>query len=257
MPRLTPALLVSILLHAGLIALAFVAWPGQRAEILPGAVPVSIVSDIARQAAPAPEPSLEPVEETPLEAEAEAELEAEVETPQPPAEQPASPRTPPREEPRTPQRPAEQPRRPQPREPTPPRREEPSLDLDAIAGGGGRPGQSPDRPRRPAGESGSGDAPAATGQQTAALGRQVIPHWNINCAVAGDLSIRMRLTISSNGRITDGPTLIQPQSGSVWRAAAEAAMRAARAAAPYEVPDGYRTSEVVFRFETAEFCRGR
>ena len=262
MPRLTPAIVLSALFHLGLLALALIAWPKQPVEIQLGAVPVTIVSDVVQQAAPAaeisPEPPLEEVTPEPLPSEAD--------TPEPPAPtpSPAPPRpTPPVKRPpqttptptpdRTPQRP---PQRPSPPTQT---REEPSLDLDAIAGGGGGP-RRPERPSRPPTESGSGQAAVATGPQVAALGRQVTPHWNLTfCSMAGgdNLTIRMRLTISGSGRITEGPVLVQQQSGSVYRAASESALRAARAAEPYDVPDGFRTSEMTFVFLTEQACRGR
>ena len=261
MPRLTPAILVSLVLHAGLLALALImlARREEPPEIRIGSVPVTIVSEIERQAAPTPTPAAEMVEEVTPDAaespEAEAPHPAPDPTPTPPRPQPQRP-TPPRPTPN----PSERPTRPQPRpeRPTPPRRETEALNLDDLTGGGQRQPTRPTRPGAPATESGAGDAPVATGQQVALFGRQVIPHWNLTfCEMAGgdDLTVRMRLTIDARGRITEGPTLVSPQAGSVWRAASESALRAVRAAAPYEVPDGYQSSSVTFRFETADACR--
>lgn len=264
MPRLTPALVASALLHLGLLALAFVAWPREEVEIQLGAVPVTIVSDIVQAAAPAPETAPDtPLEEvTPEPPSSEPETpEAAAPTPRPtpappqptpPVKRPEPPRPTPTP---TPSRPT--PDRPtQPRPPTtPPREETPTLDLGAIAGSG------PSRPpTRPATESGSGTAPVATGPQVAFLGSQVEPHWNLTfCDLAGgdELTIRMRLTISAGGRITEGPVLVQPQAGSVYRAASESAMRAAQRAQPYDVPDGFRTSQMVFVFPTSRACQNR
>ena len=263
MPRLTPAILVSLILHAGLLALALFLLSRREdpPEIRIGSVPVTIVSEIERQAAPTPSPAEEIVEEVTPDAAESPEAEAPDPAPEPVP-------TPPRPQPQRPQpqpqrpspAPAERPTRPQPRpeRTTPPRRETEALNLDDLTGGGQRQPTRPTRPGRPATESGAGDAPVATGQQVALFGRQVIPHWNLTfCEMAGGdaLTVRMRLTVDARGRITEGPTLISPQSGSVWRAASESALRAVRAAAPYDVPDGYQSSSVTFRFETADACR--
>lgn len=251
----------SVLVHAGALALALLMmlFRPEPPEVMIGSVPVTVVSEIQRQAAPTPAPAEEVFDEvTPDAVEA-----PEAETPEPapePAPTPPRPQQPRPTPPRPTPTPSTRPERPQPRPqpPAPPRRETAELNLDDLAGGGQRPPTRPARPGRPATESGAGDAPVATGQQVALFGRQVIPHWNLTfCEMAGGdaLSIRMRLTIDARGRITDGPTLISPQSGPVWRVASESALRAVRAAAPFEVPDGYQSSSVTFRFETADACR--
>ncbi len=261
MPRQAASILFTVVLHAIVLALAL--WMLSRREPPPeiriGSVPVTIVSDVIREAAPTPAPAEELFDEVTPDASEISEAEA----PETPAAQPTPtpPTTTPPRQPTTPQRPqtpAQRPPQTPQRPPTPPsqptRPQRDSLDLDNLSGGSG----PPRRPGRPATESGSGDAPAATGPQVALFGRQVIPHWNLTfCEMAGgdDLSIRMTLTIDGRGRITEGPTLVSPQSGSVFRAASESALRAVRAAAPFDVPDGYQTSSVTFRFETETACR--
>ncbi|MBN8551771.1 MAG: hypothetical protein J0L52_02605 [Caulobacterales bacterium] len=251
----------SVVLHVGVLALALVMmlFRPEPPEIRIGSVPVTVVSEIERQAAPTPAPAEDIFEEvTPDAAETSEPETPEPEprptpTPAPPRPQPPRP-TPPRPTPTPSPRPQPTPR---PERPTPPRREPEALDLSDLTGGGPRQPTRPGRTGRPATESGAGDAPVATGQQVALFGRQVIPHWNLTfCEMAGGdaLSIRMRLTVDGRGGIAEGPTLINPQSGPVWRAASESALRAVRAAAPYDVPDGYQTSSVIFRFETADAC---
>lgn len=261
MLRRALSIAASVLVHAGALALALLMllFQPEPPEVVIGSVPVTVVSEIQRQAAPTPAPAEEIFDEVTPDAaespEAEAPEPAPEPTPTPPRPQPQRP-TPPRPIPTPATRPERPPTRPQ--TPTPPRRETAELNLDDLAGGGQRPPTRPTRPGRPATESGAGDAAVATGQQVALFGRQVIPHWNLTfCEMAGgsDLTIRMRLTIDARGRITEGPTLISPQSGSVWRVASESALRAVRAAAPFTVPDGYQTSSVTFRFETADACR--
>lgn len=263
MRRLGPSLLVSFLLHAGLLGLALFAWPTPERELQAGAVPVTIVSDVVAAAAPGPDPSLEPVETPAPEPEPEPAPAEPEPTPAPPA--PAPTPTPPRPAPpeKTPppaQRPAPQAERPrpqpQPQRPQPPAREEPSLDLDAIAGSG-RP--TPARPRPAPGQSGQGQAPAATGPQLNAIAGQIYEHWNLNCSVAGvdQLTIPIRLTLTSSGRISDGPVVHRQQPGPVFRAAAESALRAVRAAEPFDLPGDFATQELILNFNTERACRGR
>lgn len=261
MPRLTPSIAISVVFHAALLALAL--WLLSRQEPPPeiriGSVPVTIVSDVTRQAAPTPAPSEELFEEVTPDASESSEAEA----PETPAAQPTPtpPRpTPPRPTPpRSSPTPGPTPPRPQP---TPPRPTPPRQDSDEFLSGlaGDRTPPRPGPQGRPATESGAGDAPAATGQQVAFLAGQVGPHWLLTfCEMAGgdDLTISMRMTVSSEGRITEGPTLVQPSSSSVYRAASESALRAVRAAAPFDVPNGFRTSRVRFDFPTGPACRRR
>lgn len=261
MLRQASSILFTVVLHAIVLALAL--WMLSRREPPPeiriGSVPVTIVSDVIRNAAPTPAPSEELFDEVTPDASDSAEPEAtETPTPQP---TPTPPSPTPQRQPTPPQRPQTQPQRPTPSpqrpqtQPTPPSRpQRDALNLDNLTGGSGTPSRPPGRA---ATESGSGDAPALTGPQVAAIGQQVIPHWNLTfCEMAGgdNLTIRIRLTLSSQGRITRGPTLVEPESGSVWRVAAEAAQRAARAAEPFDVPDGFPGREFTFTYRTANAC---
>ncbi|RZJ16232.1 MAG: hypothetical protein EON91_14020, partial [Brevundimonas sp.] len=60
MRRPSPAIIGSIALHAGVVALALVSWPRKEPRPLPSSVPVSIVSDMVIAAAPADNPQPEP-----------------------------------------------------------------------------------------------------------------------------------------------------------------------------------------------------
>ena len=62
MRRPSPAILGSVALHAGVVALAIVSWPRQAQELTPlvASVPVSIVSEETVQAAAANNPQPEP-----------------------------------------------------------------------------------------------------------------------------------------------------------------------------------------------------
>lgn len=291
MRRPSPAILGSLALHAGVIALAFVSWPRNSDEPTPlvASVPVSIVSEETVQAAPAdnpqPEPSPEDAATAPVQQPDPAPPTPE---PTPPQPQPRPTPTPPRPQLRptpapaptprptpTPTRPQPTPPRPQPPTPAPPtkaqptprpsttapsrpapQRPEPSLDLNALAG--------PRRPTpnvgRPAtGQQGAGTASQATGPQITAIFNQVYPNWILPCDIPGadQLRIQVELTLSSDGRITRGPSLINPQSSNVYRAAADGALRALRQTAPFDVPQGFPGGVYRPTFNTERACRNR
>jgi hypothetical protein len=89
--------------------------------------------------------------------------------------------------------------------------------------------------------------------------QQIIPNWILPCDVpeARNLRIQMDVTLSRDGRIVSGPTLISPRSDPVWRAAADAAVRALRQTAPFDVPSGFTGGAYRPTFNTEEACRNR
>lgn len=255
MERPSLSVLASLVLHAGLAALAWWYWPREapRAMDLPSAVPVSIVSDVPVAAAPAdnpaPVPVAEPAPTAPPPAPTPASVPPTKPTPPEPLK-PAAKKTP------TPPKPA--PPRPAPPRPQPPAlpRDTATLDLDALAG--------PPRPRpgqglRPAtGQQGAGAAAQAAGRVNAAIIAGVNRNWNLTfCSLPGgdELAIRVEVRIDASGRISDGPTLLNPSSDPSYRAAADSALRALRVSAPFDVPDGF--TGAVFRptFNTERACR--
>ncbi|MFN7111525.1 MAG: hypothetical protein ACK4M2_07795 [Brevundimonas sp.] len=276
MRRPSPAILGSIALHAGVVALALVSFSHKADEPKPlvNSVPVTIVSETVIEAAaadnPQPEPSPDDAATAPVSAPETPTPPVPQPTPPPPTPTPAPPRptprptpTPPRPTPPRPSPPTPEKARPTPPRPTPstparpaPKRDEPSLDLDALAG--------PTRPTnnrgRPAtGQQGVGTASRATGPQLAALAGQVNPHWNLNCDLPGmdAMTIRVTVRLTSDGQIVGSPRLEQPRNDATWRAASDAMLRALRAAAPFNVPTGFQAQEVPFRFETARKCGNR
>ena len=286
MRRPSPAIVGSLALHAGVVALALVSWSSKdEPKPLVNSVPVSIVSDIEIAAAPAdnpqPEPSPEDGATAPVETPPEP-VPPEPEptppqpaprptpptprpTPRPPEKAPAprptpapTPRpTPPRPTPTPPEKARPTPPRPNPTPPRPaPAKPAPGLDLDALAG---PPRQTPNRGRPATGQQGSGTASRATGPQLAALGAQVTPNWNLNCDMPGmdDLVIRVTVRLSADGDIIGSPRLQDTRSDPTWRAASEAMLRALRATSPFTVPAGFQAQEVPFRFETARQCGSR
>ncbi|PZT99401.1 MAG: hypothetical protein DI624_05225 [Brevundimonas sp.] len=182
-------------------------------------------------------------------------------TPTPkPTPTPTPPRPTPRPQPPTPAPPTKAQPTPRPATPAParpaPQRTEPSLDLDALAG--------PTRPTnnrgRPAtGQQGAGTAAQATGPQITAIFNQVYPNWILPCDIPGadQLRIQVELTLSADGRITRGPSLINAQSSNVYRAAADGALRALRQTAPFDVPQGFPGGVYRPTFNTERACRNR
>ena len=292
MRRPSPAIVGSLALHAGVVALALVSWSKQdELKPLVNSVPVSIVSDIEIAAAPADNPQAEPSPEdgatAPVETPPEPVPPEPTPTPPPPRPTPPAPKpvptppaprptptptprpTPPKPTPPTPApRPTPTPPRPTPpapARPTPPAparpapaKPAPGLDLDALAG---PPRQTPNRGRPATGQQGAGTASQATGPQVAAIFNQVYDHWNvfISCNMPGgdELRIQMDVTLSADGRITRGPTLVNPQSSAVYRAAADEAMRALRQTAPFDVPAGFPGGAYRPTFNTERACANR
>lgn len=267
-----PAVAGAVGLHvavAGLLLLAGLQKPNEIQPLV-NSVPVSIVSDQVIEAAAPDNP-----QETPSEEDGATAPTPEMVEPTPPAPQPtppapaptpkpaekATPR-PPTPRPPAPTPPAKArptPPRPNPTPPRPaPRREEPSLDLDALAG---PPRPNTNRGRPAAGQQGRGAAPQATGPQVTAIFNQVYSHWNvfIACNMPGgdQLRIQVDVSLSASGRITAGPTLVNPRADPVYRAAAEEAVRALRATAPFDVPDGFQGGAFRPTFNTERACRDR
>ncbi|MBJ7319605.1 MAG: cell envelope integrity protein TolA [Brevundimonas sp.] len=253
MRRPSPAILGSIALHAGVVALAFVSFSHKADEPKPlvNSVPVTIVSETVIAAAPAdnpqPDPSPDDAATAPVSAPEEPTPPAPQPTPPPPTPTPAPPRPTPRPTPTPP--------RPTPPRPAP-KRNEPSLDLDALAGPT-RPNNNRGRPAT--GQQGAGTASQATGPQVTAIFNQVYPNWVLPCDIPGadQLRIQVELTLSADGRITRGPSLINPQSSSVYRAAADGALRALRQTAPFDVPQGFPGGAYRPTFNTERACRNR
>ena len=67
----------------------------------------------------------------------------------------------------------------------------------------------------------------------------------------------MDLTLSPDGRITAGPTLRNARSDTVYRAAADGALRAIRQTAPFDVPAGFPGGAYRPVFVTERACRNR
>ncbi|WP_428150637.1 hypothetical protein [Brevundimonas sp.] len=253
------AILGAILVHAAVVAMFLIRWPESEAEIMPtvSSVPVSIISSAVVEAAAPDNPSEELVTEEAATAPVETPPEPVPPTPTPPAPTPRPTPTPtPRPTPPRPTPPRPTPPRPTPPRPAPPQ-PQPSLDLDALAGPR-RPAPTPG-PRPATGQQGAGQAAQATGPQLTAIFNQVYPNWTLPCDIPGanQLRIEMDVTLSADGRITAGPTLRNARSDSVYRAAADGALRAIRQTAPFDVPQGFPGGAFRPTFNTERACRNR
>lgn len=255
MERPGSALAASIAVHAavilGVLGYGLLGFTREPMNV-ETAVPVSIISETIIEAAAADNPS----EELVTEDAATAPVGPTPPEPVPPEPVPPTPRpTPTPVKKATPPRPTPPrttpPPRPQPPRPTPPRREE-SLDLDALAGPP-RPGPRPG-PRAPTGQQGQGTAPRAVGRASLqALGAQVIPNWDLPCALPGgrDATIRAVVTLDEQGRLVGSARAAHPN-----RAVADGIERAIRATAPFRMPAGYSQQELTFSFRTEGLCPG-
>ena len=251
MERPGSALVASIAVHAAVIlgvlgyGLLGFARPPQP---MVTSIPVQMVSDtlvLGGTPGPvAPEAPPEPPVETPA-----------VAPPPPPSPAPPPPRPPER----TVTLPTKRP--PPPRPPvTPPRAPvEPRLDLGELARTS--PGKATPRPPppRPGGGGTPGPAAQTSGPQVTAMFQQIIPNWILPCDVPGarNLRIQMDVTLSADGRIVSGPTLVGARSDPVWRASADGAIRALRQTAPFDVPSGFTGGSYRPSFNTDEACRNR
>lgn len=252
MERPGASLAASVAVHAAVIGavvgVMMFAPPRQRVTEVPS-VPVQIVSEALVLGGAPPEP----VEvETPTDEIASgAEVES-IPDPTPPEPTPPPPRT-------TTTQPSPPRKTPPPRTPPRPQRPPaPGLNLDEIAG--------PRRPNPPAPGRRTPPGPVGPAQQTSgpvvsAMFEQVYPNWNVFviCDMEGgdNLRIQFDVTLSPDGRIVEGPTLVGSRGTGVQRTATEEALRALRATAPFEVPRGFTGGRYRPTFLTERACRGR
>ncbi|MBI2260136.1 MAG: hypothetical protein HYU62_00510 [Caulobacterales bacterium] len=101
----------------------------------------------------------------------------------------------------------------------------------------------------------SGAAEAQTG---AAILSQVYEHWRVDCEAPGVRALRIvfDVTIDANGEIVGHPAPVRAQDTPVYRAAADAALRALLTSAPFDVPEGYTGGEFRAAFNLARVCGG-
>lgn len=247
----------SVLLHAGVIGLALIAWPKEvRApREMMATVPVSIVSDITVLAAAPDNPADEVItEDGSASPEPPAEIPPEpVPDATPPVPRPdPAPRTTPTPRPTPPRTPPRQPSTP-PQRPPPPR-EDPGLNLDDLAE---RPQRGNTRGRPSTGDSGAGNAPRAMGRADLnSIGTQVTPNWNPPCHLPGieEVTLRVQVRMSEDGRLIGSPRVLNPRSDATGRAASDSILRAIRIPPRYRMPVGYEEQDFILNFPLDQAC---
>jgi len=259
MAKGAPSFLGSILLHAGVIGLALIAWPkeGREPREMMATVPVSIVSETTVLAAAPDNPADELItEDGSASPEAPAEMlpEPVAETPPIPRPDPA-PRPTPRPQAEPPRTPPRQPASP-PQRPTPPR-EEPGLNLGELAE---RPQRGNTRGRPSTGDSGAGEAPRAMGcAGLQSISGQISPHWNPPCHLPGieEVTLRVQVRMSEDGRLVGSPRVLNPRRDATGRAASDSILRAITIPPRYRMPAGYEEQDFILNFPLEQACRNR
>ena len=267
-------MLASALLHAGVIAAALISWPWGRQLPLGSAVPINIVAN-------APVTDLAPAEQGPQDQlaqteepvpEAPAPPAAPAPTPQPvplppkpaPAPAPAPKAAPvPKPTPTPTPTPTPAPAKPAEKAPKPAPKAEKGLDLDALAASlpGAQRSSAAKGPSRQATapearpDLGSGQAAAAI----AGMSDEIQKRWNPNCNVEGGRDVRLKVsfTLGGGGQVVGqvGAHGAENSADPVVKAAAERAIRAVYAAAPFtRLPRSLYGQRFDLNFKTSEAC---
>jgi periplasmic protein TonB len=258
--ELSPALMGSVLLHTTLAVLLLVSWNFNRDLKEGSVVPVTIVSR-------APDADLRPAEQAPVEQAAQAEEpvpQAPLQS-TPPAPQP-KPAPPPKPEPIP--KVVKPIAAPTPVKPAPPAKPEKSLDLDALSASISKMTKAaPPKPssaaKGPAHAETALAARATTGTGLSAaamtgLVDELQRRWNPNCDVEGgrDVQVRVVFTIGAGGQVVgNAASQIRSTPNNVAQAAADRAVRAVYAAAPYRtLPREFYGTKIAVNFNAREAC---
>lgn len=276
MKRFNTALVLSIALHAGVFTLAYVSWKTAPPPLTVASVPIELVSEVPmREQAEAPVDELavktpEP-EPAPPEPVVTPEPEPAPKLPVPAPQKPATPKPEPKPEKKPEPKPVEKPK-PDPKgvkKPEPPKQTKPKTSAadDMLARLAASPSQSTSKKqaqantRRTDGRSNRGTAPADAGTQTAltALTRRLQDLWNPNCDVPGArlVSPEIGFTISTNGRVVQGPQWVNRRNDPVWQAAASRAMSAVKQGELYDdLPKELYNRPLEITFDGKSACGG-
>ena len=265
---MTPALAGSALLHLTVAALFLMTWPWTRELKMGTVVPVQIVSN-------APSTDVRPaIEAAEVETAATPEPvpDASLQAPGPPAPEPALKPAPAAPAAKPPPVAEKAPGRAQPTakavaKPAPPQ----EVDLDRLlasvsksgkAGGGGAARSS--APRGPARPETATQARPAVGAGVSAMAlaglqTELQRRWNPNCDVEGgrDVQVRVTFSLGSSGMVLGdvGAGGAEHSPNPVVRAAAERAIRAVYAAAPFRnLPREYYGDRIAVNFNAQEAC---
>ncbi len=276
MKRFNTALVLSIALHAGVFALAYISWKTAPPPLTIASVPIELVSEVPmreqaeapvdEQAVKTPEPEPAPPEPV-VEPKAEPAPKLPVPTPQ----KPATPKPEPKPEKKPEPKPVEKPK-PDPKgvkKPEPPKATKPKTSAadDLLSRLAAAPAQSTSKKpaqantRRTDGRSNQGTAPADAGTQAAltALINKLSNLWNPNCDVPGAklVSPEIHFTISPNGRVIKGPEWANRRNDPIWQAAASRAMSAVKRGELYDdLPKELYNQPLEIVFDGKKVCGG-
>ncbi|MDC7677556.1 hypothetical protein [Asticcacaulis machinosus] len=275
MRRFGTATLLSVLLHVGIVALAFVTWTHQTPKTLTSSVPVTIISDMPtfeQAAAPVDELAVKPPEPEPA-----PEVMPEPAPPTPAPKQPVpkpevakAPTPQPKPAPKAPEVSKDGLKKPQdtkkPAQKAPAKPAPKALDLDFLAKSPSSPSKAPTRAparantRATDGASNAGSSPADTGPAMNALTARLQRLWSPNCDVPGgnQVEIDIGFTLSPGGRVVKGPEWLDRRSDPVWQAGASRAIAAVSRGQPYgDLPDGLYNRALIITFDAKTFCASR
>lgn len=239
--EVSPAFVGSLALHFAVLAGLVISWRFTRDLKIGAAVPVTIVAN-------APATDLRPAEQAPQEFTAQTETPQALAPPEPAPPQPTS----------APPQPAPKPARP-----------EKSFDLDALAASLARPSNT--APAKPAAaakgpsrpETAAQARPAAgTGLSAAALSGladELQRRWNPNCNVDGgrDVQVKVTFQLGAGGQVVGqvASQILRGGRGAVSQAAAERAVRAVYAAAPFRnLSREFYGEQISVNFNAREAC---
>ena len=275
MKRFNTALVLSVALHAGVLALAYVSWKTAPPPLTIASVPIELVSEVPmreqaeapvdEQAVKTPEP-----EPAPPEPVVEPKPQPAPKLPVPAQQKPATPKP----EPKKPEPPKPEPKKAAPdpkgvKKPEPPKPTKPKTSAadDLLARLAAAPAQSSSKKpaqantRRTDGRSNQGTAPADAGTQAAltALINKLSNLWNPNCDVPGAklVSPEIHFTSSPNGRVVKGPEWANRRSDPIWQAAASRAMSAVKRGELYDdLPKELYNQPLEIVFDGKKVCGG-
>lgn len=253
--ELSPAMIGSVALHAAVAAALLISWPWARDLKVGSVVPVTIVSNAPMGDPP---PAVEDAVEAPAMTEAPLpDAPAEV---VPPPPQPAPPQPAPVAK-----------AAPTPAPKTPATKPQKALDLSALEASISKlvPKSQPKASSAPKGATRpatattaretTGTDPAAAQAALAGLADELQRRWNPNCSVEGgrDVVVRVVFQLGAGGQVMGEPTsqITRGPQTSVGQAAAERAVRAVYAAAPFRnLPREFYGDRIAVNFNAREAC---
>jgi outer membrane biosynthesis protein TonB len=255
--EVSPAFVGSLVFHGLILAALVISWGFTHNLKVGASVPITIVAN-------GPDTNLAPAEQAPVEQTAQTEQPVPEAPPQvaPPAPQPKPVPTPPPPIPQPTPKPVEKTAPPKPQAPPKP---EKSFDLDALAASlsksVSKPSSAQKGPTRPQTATQARNT-TGTGVSAAAmsgLADELQRRWNPNCEVQGgrDVQVKVTFELGAGGQVVGqvGSQILHGPAGAVTQAAADRAVRAVYAAAPFrDLPREFYGERISVNFNAHEAC---